>query len=146
MCNESSSKRGHAVHFGAGKIGRGIVGLQLSQSGYHVTFVDVDSTTVGLLHASQQYRVTIMAAKKSDVVVSNVDAMLPTDPTLEILLTKSDLITTAVGVTVLPRLAVTIAKGIARRVRDGVRRPLNIITCENGVDAIARYGIQTYVG
>ena len=44
---------------------------------------------------------------------------------------SADLMSTAVGVNVLPRIAPTIAAGIAARSDAGVETPINIIICEN---------------
>ena len=44
-----------AVHFGAGNIGRGFVGLLLNQSGYDVTFVDVVDNLIDQLKATDSY-------------------------------------------------------------------------------------------
>lgn len=35
-----------AIHFGAGKIGRGFIGALLSQAGYEVCFAEADSQLV----------------------------------------------------------------------------------------------------
>ncbi|MDQ7862975.1 hypothetical protein RCO48_23920 [Peribacillus frigoritolerans] len=39
-----------AVHFGAGNIGRGFIGALFSQSGYHVTFVDIADQIIDQLN------------------------------------------------------------------------------------------------
>ena len=44
---------------------------------------------------------------------------------------SADLITTAVGPAVLPKIAPTIARGLEARVASGKHAPLNIIACEN---------------
>ena len=44
-----------AVHFGAGNIGRGFIGLLLSQAGYEVCFVDVNEELVSELKARGEY-------------------------------------------------------------------------------------------
>ena len=45
-----------AVIFGAGNIGRGFIGQLLSESGYRVTFVDIDAELVTALAAAGSYR------------------------------------------------------------------------------------------
>ena len=46
-----------AIHFGAGNIGRGFVGLLLHEAGYEVVFADVNSTLIDALHAAPSYEV-----------------------------------------------------------------------------------------
>jgi mannitol-1-phosphate/altronate dehydrogenase len=46
-----------AVHFGAGNIGRGFVGLLLHRAGYQVVFVDVVDELIDALNRTPSYRV-----------------------------------------------------------------------------------------
>ncbi len=48
---------------------------------------------------------------------------------------NAELITTAVGLAILPRIAPVIARGIRLRKEKGNQSPLNIIACENGIRA-----------
>eukprot|EP00667_Euglena_gracilis_P009809 EG_transcript_9988 len=58
-----------AVHFGAGKIGRGFVGELLALAGYEVTFADVDKHMVGLLHKLKRYDVLVLGLTSNVVKV-----------------------------------------------------------------------------
>lgn len=70
-----------------------------------------------------------------DQKVTNISGVnINTSELLEEMLT-AELITTAVGLAVLPRIAPVIAKGICMRKAAGVTDPLNIIACENGIRA-----------
>ncbi|MDX9881073.1 MAG: mannitol-1-phosphate 5-dehydrogenase [Prolixibacteraceae bacterium] len=70
-----------------------------------------------------------------DQKVSNISGVnINTDALLEEMLT-AELITTAVGLAVLPRIAPVIASGIRLRRGKGLTAPLNIIACENGIRA-----------
>ena len=64
-----------AVHFGAGNIGRGFIGLLLSQAGYEVCFVDVNENFVSQLKARGEYPVTLASEGQETVTVTNVTAL-----------------------------------------------------------------------
>ena len=122
-----------AVHFGAGNIGRGFIGLLLSQAGYHVTFVDVAAPLVDDINNLGKYNVQIFGdAQKT--LVTNVSA-INSDKNLDALLdaiVEADIVTTAIGPNILKFIAPNIAKGLAKRVAVN-KTPLNIIACENMV-------------
>lgn len=73
-----------------------------------------------------------------DQKVTNISGVnINTEALLEEMLT-AELITTAVGFSVLPHIAPVIARGIELRKEKGVTDTLNIIACENGIRASSR--------
>ncbi|MEI7026910.1 mannitol-1-phosphate 5-dehydrogenase [Paenibacillus sp. y28] len=122
-----------AVHFGAGNIGRGFIGLMLSRSGYEVCFVARNKEQVALLQQEQQYTVTLANEAEDTAIVKNITAVhVQNDEALMENIATADLITTAVGTASLPHIAEAIAQGIERRLEENVR-PLHVIACENAV-------------
>lgn len=122
-----------AIHFGAGNIGRGFIGKLLADAGIHVTFADVNDDIVEQLKTTHQYTVKVVGEKCDRQLVKNVTAIHSTNPELLEQIAKTDLITTAVGPTVLDIIAKSIAQGITNRLQTGNFNPLNIIACENMV-------------
>lgn len=123
-----------AVHFGAGNIGRGFIGLLLSKSGYEVTFVDVNDALVHLLQTQGKYTVTLANEQADSVVVDHVTAIDGKNTALVAeAIAEADIVTTAVGVSVLKHIAAAIAKGIELRLSRDSRPPLHIIACENAI-------------
>lgn len=124
-----------ALHFGAGNIGRGFIGLLLSESGYDVVFSDVNETVVRALQERGSYEVKIADESEQRIPVHNVSAINGRNPAVvaeEV--ASADLITTAVGVTTLKHIAPGIAAGIKLRMeRSGPK--LHIIACENAIGA-----------
>ena len=57
-----------AVHFGAGNIGRGFIGLLLSQAGYHVSFVDVAAPLVDDINSLGKYNVQIWGQEPVELI------------------------------------------------------------------------------
>lgn len=121
-----------AVHFGAGNIGRGFIGQLLFESGYDISFVDVQSEIVDALKTEGRYEVIMADEGEERVSVDRVTALHSVDEADEVVrqLAAADLITTAVGPPVLPILAPAIAKGLVERARSG-GGPVNVIACEN---------------
>lgn len=121
-----------AVQFGAGNIGRGFTGQLFSESGFEVVFVDVVPEVVKLLNDRRSYPIRLAQPNRETITVTNVRAVsgLEVDAVAEEIRT-ADLMCTAVGVNVLPRIAPTIAAGIQARAKAGVNAPINIIICEN---------------
>ena len=122
-----------AVHFGAGNIGRGFIGLLLSKAGYRVTFVDVAAPLVEDINALGKYNVQIFG-KEDKIQVENVSA-INSEKNLDALLdaiVDADIVTTAIGPNILKFIAPNIAKGLTKRLATN-KTPLNIIACENMV-------------
>lgn len=121
-----------AIMYGGGNIGRGFIGLLMSQSGYHVDFIDVAPSVVGELHERGYYHVRYVGNDGfEDVVVSNVDAIDGNDTDAVVnAIADADVMATAVGARILKYIVPNIVAGIRKRwsVCD---RPLNILICEN---------------
>lgn len=122
-----------ALHFGAGKIGRGFIGAVLCRAGYDVVFADIDRRIVDRLNQEGGYTVHVMDSFCRDEVVSGVRAVLLDAAAEEV--AGADLVTTAVSIKYLSGVAPVIAEGIRRRRDARTRVPLTVIACENGVRA-----------
>ena len=124
----------NAVHFGAGNIGRGFIGLLLHQSGYKTCFVDVNAEIVNLLNVKKQYTVKLAEESGKELIVENVHAINSLkDPELVIdEVANADIVTAAVGPNILPLIAGLIANGLKKRLAQS-KKPLTIIACENMV-------------
>ena len=122
-----------AVHFGAGNIGRGFIGLLLSQAGYHVSFVDVAAPLVDDINTLGKYNVQIFGEAEKTLVenVSAINSNENLDALLDAIV-EADIVTTAIGPNILKFIAPNIAKGLTKRVATN-KTPLNIIACENMV-------------
>jgi mannitol-1-phosphate 5-dehydrogenase len=127
-----------AVHFGAGSIGRGFIALLLSQAGYEVQFVDVNSDLVSLLQQRKEYTVTLANDTQDTTIVKHITAIHGQHTDLVAnAIADADLVTTAVGVSILKYIAESIAKGIELRLKLNPS-PLHIIACENAIGGSTR--------
>jgi mannitol-1-phosphate 5-dehydrogenase len=126
---------GVAVHFGAGNIGRGFVGLLLHRAGYQVVFADVVDELIDALNATPSYRVREVGLDSGEEVVDDYRAINSRADELAVVaeIASADIVTTAVGPTVLKFVAPVIAAGLLGRA-DGAS-PLAVMACENAINA-----------
>ncbi len=126
-----------AVMYGAGNIGRGFLGQLLSESGYEVVFVDVNDEVVARLDADRAYPIRVVSnAGARETIVRNVRAVHGKDREgVAAAVAGADLMATAVGVNALPRIAAPVASGLHARWAAGNPAPLDILICENLIDA-----------
>jgi mannitol-1-phosphate 5-dehydrogenase len=126
---------GVAVHFGAGNIGRGFVGLILHRAGYQVVFVDVVDAVIDALNSTPSYLVKEVGLDSAEELVDNYRAInsRSDEPAAIAEIAAADIVTTAVGPTVLKLVAPVIAAGLRKR-PDGTA-PLVIMACENAINA-----------
>ncbi|OAE00054.1 mannitol-1-phosphate 5-dehydrogenase [Arthrobacter sp. OY3WO11] len=124
-----------AVHFGAGNIGRGFVGLLLHDAGYEVVFADVAEDLIAQLAAADSYSVHEVGENPAVRTVNNFRALNSTTQEAELIaeIATADIVTTAVGPHILKFVAPAIAKGIAAR--DAGLAPLQVMACENAINA-----------
>ena len=133
-----------AIMIGAGNIGRGFIGAILSRSGYHVTFADVNMTLIDAINAEGRYTVHIQDRNPAAFTITNIDGISSAGPELAEALKTAKLVTTAVGLRILPIVAKPIAAGLAARKNAGNTAPLNIVACENAVRATSQLKNAVY--
>ena len=133
-----------AIQFGAGNIGRGFIGAVLSEAGYHVVFADVNMEVIDRINKDGAYTVHIMDVESRDVRISNISGVDSGGGEIVDEIVRAEIITTAVGLRILPFIAPAIAKGIAARRAAGVGEPLNVIACENGIRATSQLKEEVY--
>ena len=127
-----------AIMIGAGNIGRGFIGALLAKSGYQVLFADVNQPIIDAINEKKQYTVHIKDTICRDFSIQNVRGISSAGEALSQAVCDCDLITTAVGVNVLPIVAKPLAEGLRRRMRAGNKQPLNLIACENAIRATSQ--------
>ncbi|WP_136610896.1 mannitol-1-phosphate 5-dehydrogenase [Sinomonas albida] len=124
-----------AVHFGAGNIGRGFVGLLLHEAGYGLVFADVATPLIEALQATPSYTVHEVGAGGVDHLVDGYDAVNSATQEAELVerIARADIVTTAVGPNILKFVAPVIARGLAARPEGAA--PLAVMACENAINA-----------
>ncbi|KTS90869.1 mannitol-1-phosphate 5-dehydrogenase [Microbacterium testaceum] len=124
-----------AVHFGAGNIGRGFVGLLLHEGGYDLVFSDVSAALVSAINDASSYTVHEVGEGGVDKEVTNfraIDSSVDAEALVDEIAT-ADVVTTAVGPTILKFVAPHIVAGLA--LRDPALAPLQVMACENAIGA-----------
>lgn len=122
-----------AIQFGAGNIGRGFIGGLLSNAGYHVVFADVNDTIIDKINEDGKYTIFVKDVESKEQVITDISGVNSTKEELINEIKEAEIITTAVGLRVLPIIAPSVAKGIAARKEAGSTEYLNIIACENAI-------------
>ena len=115
--------------FGAGNIGRGLIGWLFGRAGWEVVFVDISRELVDLLNSERSYRVVEVGhGRRMTETIGRVSAVIGTDTDRAVNATASaDLVCTAVGAGALGKVAPVIAAALNR---DGSRVG-NVLACEN---------------
>ncbi|MDQ0429228.1 mannitol-1-phosphate 5-dehydrogenase [Planomicrobium stackebrandtii] len=124
------------IHFGAGNIGRGFIGALFSESGYHVTFVDVAEQVINKLNEEKSYKVKMAQSQEESITIENVSGInnMTHDNDVVDAIQKATYLTTAIGPNILPRIAPLIARGLAKRVA-ATDDKIYVIACENQIGA-----------
>lgn len=124
-----------AVHFGAGNIGRGFVGALLAEGGYEIVFSDVAADLVSALEEADSYTVHEVGDGGRDIVVSGFAAVNSAEDPERVAreIAGADVVTCAVGPTVLRFIAPHVLAGI--RARDPDAAPVQVMACENAIGA-----------
>src|SRR5262245_10768968 len=96
-----------AIQFGAGNIGRGFIGLLLSQTVFAVVFVDVIDSLVEAINRQGKYTIKeIVDGEARTTTVENVRAINgKAEAEVVEAISQATIMTTAVGPNVLPIIA-----------------------------------------
>lgn len=123
------------LHFGAGNIGRGFIGILLKNSNYEITFVDVSDDLVNEINEKKAYEIKYLDEDSTSEIVSGVQALHGIKQVDEIIeqIATCDLITTSMGQDNLKYITRNIALGLSKRCHKQNYSAMDIIACENGI-------------
>ncbi len=126
------------VQFGAGNIGRGFIAPTFAAAGWTIIFVDVAQAMVDAFNARGSYQVIeVDTGSATLITVSGVSAIDGRNlEAVAAAVASARLVATAVGLNVIGRLGAPIAAGLERRLAAN-GGPLDVLVCENGVQAPA---------
>lgn len=124
-----------AIHFGAGNIGRGFIGILLKNSNYDITFVDLNKDIIDDIKLNGKFSVIYLDEANSFDLVDNVKGLHGIDDLEQVIeaISSTDLITTSLGQDNLKYITANIVAGIKARIEVGTSNKLDIIACENGL-------------
>lgn len=135
------------AQFGAGNIGRSLVGQLFSRSGWEVTFLDVVPEVVDALNERHSYMVTVkdevLPGQPAAIEVGNVRGVDLADRDLAVAaVAQADLAGTSVGAGNLDAACAILADALLRR-----DAPLSVMLCENlhGAAKIAREFVKSHL-
>lgn len=124
-----------ALHFGAGNIGRGLIGNVLNNNNYQIIFVDTNEKIINQINANNNYKVEYFDNNYSMTDVLNVKALnsLTENEKIIELIQNVDIITTSIGANNLTKIAPLIKKGLIKRCKKN--KTLNLLANENVINA-----------
>ncbi|MED0702628.1 mannitol-1-phosphate 5-dehydrogenase [Aeribacillus composti] len=125
-----------ALHFGAGNIGKGLIGYLLNKTGYEVCFVDINQKTVDKFNNYNSYQVEIIDDNHTIETISPVSALNSVTQEEEVInaIVNADLITTSVGINNIPKIANILSQGLLKRAKEN-KKKIDIIANENAINA-----------
>jgi mannitol-1-phosphate 5-dehydrogenase len=131
--------RDTAVVFGAGNVGRGLLGQVFSEAGLEVVFADVDDALIATLARDRRYRhITVDNDTRVERVIEPVTAIPARDAAaVREVVAEARVAATCVGVRAMPAVCGVIAPALLARSEAG-GEPLNLLIAENLHDGPAK--------
>lgn len=124
------------IQIGAGNIGRACIGRLFHEASYEIYFSDVVESLLSMIEEKKEYKVRLVGKDyDKTVTINNVDIVPKEKEKLLKLFGEADIVTTAVGVNILPKIAAFVADIIKHRYETKNEKPLNIMACENTTGA-----------
>ena len=120
------------IQIGAGNIGRACIGRLFHQANYKIYFSDINLELISMIHERKEYNVRMVGKDFDKIVKIDYVDKVPEDKEQFFKLSNEiEIITTAVGVNILPKIAHFIVNVINARYENQNSNPLNIMACEN---------------
>lgn len=126
-----------ALIFGSGNIGRGFIGQILKTNNYDIIFADINDKLVREINLKKRYSVFLAGDTQKEIKISDVTGIHSAKESqkLKEVIQNVDLITTAVGPSIVPIIGKTILEGVKERLGKENIKHFNIIACENSIGA-----------